>query len=264
MRVKCLLACVILSTSVLMGGCANDVPTETEPAPDKAEDPWEVLGPAIFECNIRGDMAFHSTVTYLQTRYLHDQKWHYHSKAATSKDFTAKSRANVLIEGNCTSTITLSDGGMIHIKGDLTGELDVKGLGEIIIAGEISREALIKTDGIVRVLVGADVNGKLINIGSSTYFIRGNLNGNFVTGDPSTYLYVYGDCHASFAHYGDHGSGLQLIVEGYMPLDNMKQLQKLRYTEVLAFIHESNQPRGIRPTYGQLDQHWYVKTEKSP
>lgn len=254
MRVSFLLTGIVLSTFIVVCGCDKT----SEPI---AADRWEAVQPAIFECSTRGDMAFFSTVTYLKSGYLHDQKWHYHSKTATSEDFTAKSEANVLIEGNCNSKITLSDGGMIHIKGDLTGELDVKGHCEIIIAGEISKDASIKTDGIVRVLVGADMNGKLVNIGSSDYFIRGNLNGQIVTGDPSTYLHVYGDCHASFAYSGDDGSMLRLIVEGYMPLDNIEQLQKLKYTQVTAFIEESDSRVGILPTYRQL---WYVKNRKSP
>ncbi len=288
MRVSHSLACSIVSIFILVCGCGGDTEPEAKPDAGKtaskqkapaekfldtqskpvAKDRWDALEPAIFECAVKGGLTtFSSTVTYLTGGYLHDKKWHYHSKAATSNDFAAKSEANVLIEGNCTSKITLPDGGMIHIKGDLTGELDVKGHCEIIIAGEVSKGALIKTDGIVDILVGGDVNGNLVNISSSVYFIKGNLNGNVVTGDPSIYLYVYGDCYASFAHYGDRGSMMRLMVEGYMPLDNMEQLQKLKYTEVLAFVQESNSPRRTRPTYGHRDQTWYVKhlrPEKSP
>ncbi len=228
---------------------------------NRFEVAWEAMEPLVFEYNVKVSTAFSKTVQYFTSEYLHDRKWHYHARTTTTENFTAKSEANVLIEGNCTSKIKLPYGGIIHIKGDLTGELDVMGQSEIIIAGGISSGALIKTDGIVDVLVGADVNGKLVNIGSSDYFVMGNLNGHIVTGYPSTDLHVYGDCNASFAHYGERGSMLRLVVGGYMSSDKIDPLQKLYYTSVKVFIQESDSKRGILPTYGH-GQSWYVRTNK--
>jgi len=220
---------------------------------------WENLKPAVFKYSTKNDFKFSKTLRYFVSGTLVDKKWHYYAKNTATKDFSSRSAANILIEGNCSSKIELKNGGMIHIKGDLIGEINVKGHSEIIIAGGISKEALIKTDGICSVIIGTNVKGSIINSGSSTLIVKGNLDGYFVSGNPSTDIHVEGDCNATFEINSGEGGLFYFIVEGYMPYKNIISMQKLKFTRVNAYIEESNIIQGVIPSYNSGDIYFINK-----
>jgi stage V sporulation protein SpoVS len=185
-------------------------------------------------------------MAYWQSGELVSKQWTVHLPKSSNEPITACDRATVWIEGDCLADIVAADASPIHIVGDIAGVISLKGQCEIVVGGSLRSGARIETEGIVRVFVGEDMSGTIVNNGSATIWVNGNCAGGIVTGHPSTDLHVLGDFSGTIKP-ASKASLLYLNVRGFMPNALLEQIAALEYTEFNATIGTSDRPPGIYP-----------------
>jgi len=174
----------------------------------------------------------------------------------------------VVVDGNCSNSVSAPDGGQIHIYGDLSSKIDVAGHYEIIITGNVRRDAIIDASGFCHVFVGGDFSGELRSTDSAKLWIGRDLNGAVKTGNPSTELYIGGDFNGRILP-NETASLLWLTVAGFAVHASLSKIVDCGYTQFNASISRSDVAPGIYPPNGHVKKasggnsfnRWCVETE---
>lgn len=196
---------------------------------------------AIYKHHARDDYEmFHRCVAYFDSGYLSGGTWHFHPEKDAVQEFVREDKdTNVLIEGNCLSSLKIGDG-LIIINGDLRGSIEVAGQTEILIKGNITSEAAIITDGIVSIFIGGNMDGSVDNKGSSRIIIRKDLNGSIVAGSPTMLLVIEENLTGEVRCNEDTGGMLSLVVEGFVTHETTRTIRSQRFTSIKAFVNFSD------------------------
>jgi hypothetical protein len=155
----------------------------------------------------------------------------------------------ILIEGNCSNSVSAPHGGLIHINGDLRSTLDVGGHYEIVVAGDVSSDGLISASGFCHVFVGGRFSGELRSSASAKVWIGSDFDGSIKTGTPSTKLYVGNRYNGSVSPL-DKAALLWLTVAGFAAHRSLLAIVECGYTQFHASIARGDVPPGLYPKDG--------------
>jgi hypothetical protein len=155
-----------------------------------------------------------------------------------------------VIEGNCSNSVSAPDGGVMHINGDLASTIDASGFHEIVIAGDVLPNAKIHSSGYCHVFVGGRFRGEFCSTDSTKLWIESDFDGAIRTGNPSTQIYIGGDCTGNISP-GETAALLALTVGGFASYALLSTIAKCGYTVFNASIARSDIPSGIYPEIGR-------------
>ena len=147
---------------------------------------------------------------------------------------------------DCLSPATVADSAL-HIYGDVAGRITANSQVELVIAGDVQPDGVIECDGIAHVFIGGHLRGELVNRGSLTVTVGGDMTGTIKTGNPSDDIHVLGDCSGMIVPSGQDASLLQLEVEGHISFDLLERIADAGYTLFHAVAHHSDRPPGFYP-----------------
>jgi len=174
----------------------------------------------------------------------------------------------VVIDGNCSNSVSAPDGGIIHIYGDLASTIVVDGHYEIVITGDVLRDAMIDASGFCHVFVGGEFAGELRSTSSAKIWIGSDFHGTVKTGNPSTEIYIGRNFNGNVLP-NETASLLWLTVAGFAPQAFLSKIVDCGYTQFNASIARGDVAPGIFPLNGHLKKtsggnsfnRWCVATE---
>ena len=208
---------------------------------------WKAIRLAVAHAHVVKDSAFHTSMAFWTSEYLSTGSWTVSADGDLIKAVRQDAEATVLVHGDCLQPVSVTKGALIHVLGDLSAEIRVEGHCEVLIGGDIKKSGSVRGDGIVRVFVGGDVYGTIQNVGSSTVWIAGNLNGEVATGTPSTDLHVMGDIVGRISPVGE-AALLSVEARGHVPWRVLVQTAERQYTVFQATVGSSDRPAGLYAT----------------
>jgi hypothetical protein len=157
---------------------------------------------------------------------------------------------HLVIDGNCSNGVSAPDGGVVHINGNLASTIDASGHYEIVITGDVLPNAKIHSSGFCHVFVGGRFRGELCSADSTKLWIESDFDGAIRTGNPSTEIYIGGDCTGNILP-NETAALLALTVSGFMSSAFLSAIAKCGYTNFNASIARSDVPPGIYPEFGR-------------
>ncbi len=154
---------------------------------------WDAVVLAATYCDVVTSAWFHQSVQNWQSGWLITGTWTVRADGDLNASHDALSKATFLVTGDCEADVSVTENGIVHIYGDLRSTLTISGQSEVVIGGDITEDAVIEGDGILRVFVGGNMDGRIVSKGGAMLWINGDVSGSVHTGRPITKLHVIGD-----------------------------------------------------------------------
>lgn len=209
---------------------------------------WYEVVLAVTYCDVVANRMFLNSVRHWQSGWLTTGTWTIQADGDLLSVHNSLKKATVLVKGDCRAEITVGKGRMVHIYGDLRSNLTISGLSEVVIGGDITKDGVIENDGILRVFVGGNVDGRISSKSSSILWINGDVTGTIYAGDPRTEVHVIGDFVGQFLPL-EVGSMAYLDVRGNMPSELIEKTARYGWIDFNASVGSSDAAPGLYGLY---------------
>ena len=214
---------------------------------------WAAVQRAVAQAGARYSNAFFVSRGYWHTGVLRPGGWSWEHPHDLSEPIFIDGPGTVLVRGDCTADITITDDAVVHILGDLGAAITLQAGGEVVIAGQIRPGAALQAGGMLDLYTGGHTAGRIQAGGSTTAVIDGDLIGDFTAGQPVTTLHITGDCIGPVRAAQDAQALLTLHVEGFLSAVGLQTLLEAGFLRATADIGRSDLDSGLYPSLNHVD-----------